>query len=362
MAVDQTVGLTVGDTFEENLLDSFPDPVVVLDKDRLITRLNPAARELVGGNFVGRDLAMALRVPRVLEAADTALEGEKETFYEISFPTPVARYFSLLAVPLRGEVAGAMLVFRDITSNRAAEKIRAAFVSNVSHELRSPIASLVGFIETLQGVARDDPAARSRFLKLMQEEAGRMSRIIDDLLSLSRVEAEEHQRPDGDVDIAEVIRSTAEVISIRAEDRDMSVDLNIAPDLPKAIGARDEVVQIVENLVNNAIKYGAKGTVVTVSAAVVARIPDVGGPGVVISVHNLGDSIPPNDLPRLTERFYRVDKGRSRTMGGTGLGLAIVKHMVNRHRGRLTIESTPEAGTTFTVYVPSQRSAIDRLS
>ena len=339
---------------DRSVLAGFPEPIILLNQAREIMMMNGAARELAGGDFTGRDLAMALRVPVLLEAADTATTDRNETTVELTFPSPVTRHYVLRASPLAGDTASTLLAFRDITSDKAAAEMRVNFVANVSHELRSPIASLVGFIETLQGAAKDDAAARERFLVMMQEEAARMSRIIDDLLSLSRVEAEEHRRPDDNVDVDSVIRSTAELLVLSAGNRNISLELHIGTGLPPAIGAHDEVVQILRNLMDNAIKYGNSGSTVTVSAAKFDRVPDFGGAGIRITVHNHGDPIPRDDLPRLTERFYRIDKGRSRAMGGTGLGLAIVKHLVNRHRGRLAIESTADTGTTFTVYLQSR--------
>ena len=248
--------------------------------------------------------------------------------------------------------AVALMVFHDVSSETMAEQMRQDFVANVSHELRSPIASLIGFIETLQGPAKEDAEARDRFLGIMGDEAQRMARMIDDLLSLSRVEASERMRPQEQVNIAELLSMTRELLLSRAKENAMELVFDIAPDLPVIAGDRDELMEVFQNLMDNAIKYGQDETFVKISAVQVDRIPEIGGAGIAVAVENEGEGIAPDQLPRLTERFYRVDKGRSREMGGTGLGLAIVKHIISRHRGRFNIESTVGKGATFTVYLP----------
>lgn len=338
---------------EAPILDSLPDPVIILNADREIVLINKAAAEIVSGNFTGRDLALALREPSVLEVTELVLAGQGPQVVDILFHAPVTRAFTVQAVPIDRRDAAAMLIFKDMTTVKAAEEMRADFVANVSHELRSPISSLFGFIETLQGAAKDDSDARERFLAMMHEEAARMSRLIDDLLSLSRVEAGEHIRPDGRVDLKAALKTTAELLHLRAQERNMSINIQCPDDLRDAVGVHDELIQVFQNLIDNALKYGEEGSVVTVTAGDIERSPDGRGPGVSVAVHNLGPTIPEQHLPRLTERFYRVDKGRSRDMGGTGLGLAIVKHILNRHRGRLAIESGDETGTTMTVQLPS---------
>ena len=228
--------------------------------------------------------------------------------------------------------------------------MRADFVANASHELRTPLAALSGFIDTLQGSARDDPAAREKFIGIMKTQANRMARLIDDLLSLSRIELNAHVRPDRPVDVVSIVRQVADGLQMLARDRGMTITIE-APAAPLIVpGDRDELLRVFENLVENALKYGASGKRVDLT---VARGESTQGPGeALIAVRDYGPGIAPEHLPRLTERFYRIDVGHSRAEGGTGLGLALVKHVVARHRGRLMIDSTAGAGATFTVRLP----------
>ena len=331
-----------------DILDSLPDPVLLLDAGRAVTRINPAARAVLGERALGRDLSHSLRHPDALSAVDAALGGGVRQGVEVSLPVPVARAFDLQALAAPGGQGGALVIMRDVTAVRQNERMRADFVSNVSHELRSPLATLIGFIETLRGPAANDPEARSRFLEIMDAEAARMSRLVDDLLSLARVEAREHVRPETELDLAPLLREAADMLAVRS---DLPVETSIAGDLPSVLGARDELTQVFENLLDNAVKYGGGG--IRLEAAAVSRIPDIGLPGARVAVIDAGPGIEEDDLPRLTERFYRADKARSRRLGGTGLGLAIVKHIVNRHRGRLAATSTVGRGSCFTVYLPS---------
>lgn len=336
------------------ILDILPDPVILLDGVRRVVAANRAAADLLGEGLVGFNLARALRHPGALDAADAVLEGEDWREVEVSLPVPVQRDFlvRVVALPPEERQVRAVLVLRDTTLARRAERMRADFVANVSHELRSPLSALVGIIETLRGPAAEDVEARMRFLEIMNREAGRMARLIDDLLSLSRVETNEHVLPRGQADVSLLLGQVAELLAGRAEARGMAVRLDIAPGLPKVMGAQDELTQVFQNLIDNSIKYGREETTIQVSAFLVERLPNADCPGVAVTVADQGDGIPKDDLPRLTERFYRVDKGRSRGAGGTGLGLAIVKHIVNRHRGRLHISSEVGEGTTVTVILP----------
>ena len=224
--------------------------------------------------------------------------------------------------------------------------MRADFIANAGHELKTPLATLLGFIETLLGPARDDAAARERFLGIMQEQSRRMARLVDDLLSLSRIELNEHVPPTGRVALAPLIESLAAALELRTAERGMRFALSFPPELPDAIGDRDELAQVFQNLFDNAVKYGRPNTEIMVTA-------EAAGSSLRVAVADRGDGISPEHLSRLTERFYRVDTARSRELGGTGLGLAIVKHIVNRHRGRLEIASTPGSGSTFEVVLRS---------
>ncbi len=337
------------------LIEALPDAVLLVDNQRTLVAANEAARDAFGNEIVGRDLALAVRHPAVLEAVEEVTDGGMPAEGEIGHGSGVVTTykFSVSDFPAETDQQFAVIVLRDVSAAKAGEQVRADFVANVSHELRSPLASLVGFIETLKGAARDDAEARERFLDIMQEEAGRMSRLVDDLLSLSRVEANEHVQPSDSVDLRGVLQAVSTALLRRAEERDVTIDLAVADDLPAVAGDEDQLIEVFNNLIDNAIKYGPGNSQVRVRAETAGRIPDIGGGGVAVSVHNAGEGIPREHLPRLTERFYRADKSRSREMGGTGLGLAIVKHIVNRHRGRLIIESRPGEGATFTVYLPT---------
>ncbi len=342
--------------FDTRLLNAFPDPVILLNQAREVVFANSAAADVLDTKYEGRDLALSFRVPEVLAAADVVMAGAAEQEVDISLQVPVPRKLKVRIVRFddaaAGDAAMALMVFNDVSSVTLAEQMRQDFVANVSHELRSPIASLIGFIETLQGPAKEDGEARERFLGIMGDEAQRMARMIDDLLSLSRVESVERLRPKQHVNIAELLTMTRELLIARAEERKMALVFDIAPDLPSLAGDPDELMEVFQNLMDNAIKYGRAASAVTVEATLVKSIPEIGGEGVAIAIINEGEGIAPEEIPRLTERFYRVDKGRSRKLGGTGLGLAIVKHIVSHHRGRFNIESTLGEGAKFTVYLP----------
>jgi two-component system phosphate regulon sensor histidine kinase PhoR len=243
-----------------------------------------------------------------------------------------------------------VIVLRDVTQRQRVEQMRVDFVANASHELRTPLASLLGFVETLQGPARNDPAAREKFLDIMRAQANRMSRLIDDLLSLSRIELNAHVQPDKPVDLNMVVGHVADTLGPLAHDR--SVVLSVDKRVPalEVRGERDELIRVFENLVENAIKYGASGGRVEITLDSVPK-PQGKGLDAVVTVRDFGPGIEAEHVPRLTERFYRVDAAKSREKGGTGLGLAIVKHIVARHRGRLGIESVPGEGTVFSVKI-----------
>ena len=351
-------GPVISTEAELTILDHLREPVILLGARREVIFANKAAVELLEASFFRRDLALSFRHPSVLEIADAVLAGADERSAEIDIHLPVPRVLLAHAIGVRASQPGqvrAVLTFNDVTEARSSAQIREEFVANVSHELRSPVAALVGFIETLRGSARDDAEARERFLAIMAEEASRMARLIDDLLSLSRVEATEHVRPREPVDIAMVLGGVRELLTRRAAERQMEICIDLADELAPVPGNRDELAEVFHNLLDNAVKYGRAGTQIRVTAEPVARIPNLGQPGLAIAVENEGEGIEAEHIPRLTERFYRVDKGRSRKLGGTGLGLAIVKHIVNHHRGRLMVESEVGKGARFTVYLPGPR-------
>ncbi|MDH3228410.1 MAG: phosphate regulon sensor histidine kinase PhoR [Alphaproteobacteria bacterium] len=331
-----------------HIMDAMPDPILLVRADRTVTRANRAARDVAGINIAGYDIAVGLRNPDLVDAVDRVLGGASGQAIEITFPVPVERRFAVRVEPLGAHLPdAAVVVFHDLTALEQTERMRADFVANVSHELKTPLTSLIGYIETLQGPARNDAKAQAKFLAIMDDQAKRMARLVDDLLSLARIEMDEHSRPTGSVPVEPILKETIGLLEPQAKKRNLSVALTVEADAAMAIGDRDQLAEVFENLIGNAIKYGSDGGQVTVVAKA-ARPGEIS-----ITVADDGEGIAPEHLPRLTERFYRVDAARSRERGGTGLGLAIVKHIVSRHRGRLSIESTPGAGSSFTVNLPA---------
>ena len=349
----------------EAVIAAVPDPLILLDGRRRVVRANAQAASFVGILEGPRDLAAVLRNPAVLGAADAVLRGEAARVVDFTVTVPIerqlrARLARLDPPSLDGAVV--VLSLHDITQLKRAEQMRADFIANASHELRTPLTTLTGFIETLRGPAREDAEARERFLAIMHEQAARMIRLVEDLLSLSRIELNEHVMPQGSVALGPLLHHLADTLELRAGERGMHIRLDMPPDLPDAMGDRDELAQLFQNLLDNAIKYGRAGSEISVAATNGARPPYGGGDAgdaafVSIAVRDQGEGIAREHLPRLTERFYRVDTARSRDMGGTGLGLAIVKHILNRHRGFLDIESALGAGSVFTVFLRPHRAA-----
>ena len=333
----------------ERVLDALYEPVLLVDGERRIAFMNATACDLFGADLTGRQLVRAIRHPAVLDALETVLSGSEQVRERVHLNLPLA---SLFHVAIQRFGKGAVVSLRDVGHEARAQEMRTDFVANVSHELRSPLAALKGMIETLQGPARDDPEAQARFLEIMEREARRMDRLISDLLSLSRVEVDERVRPTAPVDVAAVLGRVLSLARVNRRDRTVAPEI----DLPSAVvpGDEDQLEQVFANLVENAIKYSAPDTTVRLRLREVEKVPGIVGPALSVAVHNEGEPIAAEHIPRLTERFYRVDGGRSRDRGGTGLGLAIVKHIVNRHRGRLLIRSTAQEGTTFTVNLPRQ--------
>jgi two-component system phosphate regulon sensor histidine kinase PhoR len=341
----------------EAIIAAIPEPLIVLDERRRIIRANAQAAAFIHVTPEPRDLAATLRNPTVLAAADAVLSGEATRIVDFTVTAPIERQlrarFSRIAEPAHDDAA-AVLSLHDVTELKRAEQMRADFIANATHELRTPLATLIGFIETLRGPAREDAEARDRFLAIMHGQAARMARLIEDLLSLSRIELNEHVMPKGRVVVGLVLRQIAETLELRAAERGMSILLEVPPDLPDVLGDHDELAQVFQNLFDNAIKYGRTGSEIAVRAGTGwsrARGAGASEDSVGVAVHDEGEGIPREHLSRLTERFYRVDTARSREMGGTGLGLAIVKHILNRHRGSLEIESTPGIGSVFTVFL-----------
>lgn len=332
-------------------LDLVPMALLRLNGDDRVTFANEAARALFGAEIRDRIVTDVIRHPDFHAALDRArAEGRKRQTRLVLSTRAGSGHFDAHVAP--DGRAGALVAFEDQTALEQAAAIRRDFVANVSHELRTPLTALVGFIETLRGAARDDPAARERFLTIMEREAGRMIRLVNDLLSLSRVEAEEHRRPSETVEVNGLIRTV--LLTQREAAAQAGVVMEHRSEAPemRVRGDPDQLVQVFLNLAENGLKYGAAGGRLDFSVSRIPREPRLRGPAIAVEVADRGEGIDPLHLPRLTERFYRVDNHRSREKGGTGLGLAIVKHIVNRHRGRLKIESEPGKGSRFTVLLP----------
>ncbi|MEQ8666755.1 MAG: ATP-binding protein [Rhodospirillales bacterium] len=340
------------------VLDHIPDSVILVDERRRIVAANRAAEELLGNPRIGQDLAMSIRHPDILSAVDSAMQGDQPRDLETTLPGTPPRSIAVHAEWLDHDPSGlgitAVIVITDITASKRSEQMRADFVANASHELRSPLSAIIGFLETLAESAKEDAEARARFIEIMLRESRRMTRLIDDLLSLSRVEINEHVRPTGYVNIEVIVNQVTETLAGKAADRGIRFKAVVPAGLPRIIGDEEQLLQVLHNLVDNAIKYANPGSRIEIEAQSVNRVPGRTSPGISIAVSDESDGIPPDVIPRLTERFFRVDEARSRQLGSTGLGLAICKHIINRHRGHLTIDSTKGKGSTFTVFLPSQ--------
>ncbi|MGO8798868.1 MAG: ATP-binding protein [Roseiarcus sp.] len=338
--------------FCANLIDAMPEPAIIIGGDGRLAATNAPARALLPALKIGEPLVLALRAPDVIDSLRRVMAGGAPETVLWSERVPVERLFDVCVAPLpaeTGEVGAALLTLRDLTEARRVERMRVDFIANASHELRTPLASMLGFVDTLQGPARDDARAREKFLAIMREQGRRMARLVDDLLSLSRIEQNQHVRPEAPIDLALIARHVADTLAPLAEE--MGADLKVDASQPVVVaGDRDELVRVAENLIENAIKYGA-GTERTNAGRVEVSVTRTAREGW-LSVRDYGRGIAPEHLPRLTERFYRIDAGQSRSRGGTGLGLAIVKHIMARHRGRLTISSQVGQGSTFAVMAP----------
>lgn len=337
-----------------SLLAALPIPVMLVGPAERIEAVNPAAQRLFGADGTGRHYITALRQPSILDAVEQVLrDGQTRqcrylasaNAHDTTWQVTVAS----VGLPLG---RGVLLSFEDVSAVEEASQMRRDFVANVSHELRTPLTALLGFVETLKGAARDDPVARGRFLDIMDREAGRMARLVADLLSLSRVEEDERRRPMGDVELVGLIHGVAATFEPVAAAAGVILRLHLLPEPLTVPGDSGQLRQVITNLIENAIKYGGNGKPVDIALTRVALEPTLRSDAVRISFADQGEGIAPHHLPRLTERFYRVDAHRSREVGGTGLGLAIVKHIINRHRGRLRIESALGQGSTFTVILP----------
>lgn len=327
------------------MLDAVVQPVILVRNARVVLA-NRAALQEIGRHILGEDVRVAIRHPAAAARLAQSDGAEADRPIELVGLGSIDKRWEM-RVDAAGPYRAVQLI--DRTGAYAAERMRVDFVANASHELRTPLASILGFIETLGDEAGDDPEVRGRFLRVMFDEARRMQRLVEDLISLSRIEAEKHRLPDTPVDLASLVEEVRAEIADADRDRGEAVVATVDPDVPDVCGDRARLSQMLHNLIGNALKYGRLGTPVTVALR-------RDGGMVRLSVADQGEGIAPEHIPRLTERFYRVDAGRSRTLGGTGLGLAIVKHIVERHRGRLDIASRPGIGTTVTVLLPPAKA------
>ncbi len=338
------------------IIDAMPSPVVAIDSGGIAIAANARARIMLPALRMQQPVVLAFQAAELIETIDRVISTGQPDRAHYSERVPAERWYEVHIVPVRPPAVAPgsgrsmlLLTFHDLTPLYRVEQMRADFVANASHELRTPLAALSGFIETLQGPARDDPQARAKFLGIMQGQASRMARLIDDLLSLSRIELRSHINPDGPADLVAIIRQVLDSLQTLARERGVTLTMSAPVDAVTVRGDRDELTRLFENLVENALKYGASGKRVEVRIEVVQS---GGTDEAKVSVRDYGPGIAPEHLPRLTERFYRVDVGQSRAEGGTGLGLALVKHILNRHRGRLQIESRLGEGSTFSAFLP----------
>ncbi|MDO5604439.1 MAG: ATP-binding protein [Paracoccus sp. (in: a-proteobacteria)] len=356
----------------QDLIAAMPVPVLAVDGAARVMAANAAATALLGAPLTDRPFVTVLRHPVVVQAVDAVLDpahveppvpdptlmavasgGHRNRVVISARGRDIPAEITVSALPGR---AGALIVIEDSSGREAAEQQRRDFVANVSHELRTPLTALMGFIETLRGPARNDADARERFLAIMEAEASRMNRLVLDLLSLSRVESEERRRPAEQIDLAMLVRAVAATLAPQAAAQGVQIRVEGADAGPELVaGDADQLTQVFHNLVENAVKYGGSGGEVILCLRRIAHEPTLRGPALSVTVRDHGEGIDSIHLPRLTERFYRVDNHRSRQQGGTGLGLAIVKHIINRHRGKLRVESELGQGSSFSVILPVQR-------
>lgn len=347
-------------TEREILVDTLPDILIMTNDEKIIVRTNRAARAIFGQNLAGKHLREVVHSDGLLQAVNSVSQDLKGREVEFHLLHPASYDFRAtierFPIPSAGGIS-IIIALNNITELKRVEQMRADFVANASHEIRTPLASIMGFIETLQGPAKEDAQARDMFLTIMAEQGHRMSRLISDLLSLSKIEMNASTKPVGRVDLNNLLQKEAAGFERQAADKNMHIRLDILEDLPAANGDAGELAQIFHNLIGNALKYGNPDTEVTVTARVTTILPQ--DPilqnitrALSVAVRDRGEGIAKEHLPRLTERFYRVDSARTRSIGGTGLGLAIVKHILNRHQGTVTVDSSVGEGSVFTVYLP----------
>ncbi|WP_027169314.1 ATP-binding protein [Mesorhizobium sp. WSM3224] len=336
----------------EYLAAAVADPLIIFDHSATMVHANAAAFAAFGGLAPGMSLALKFRAPEMQSLLDSILSGRVAAdAVDYTEKLPVERTYRVSASTVGHATGLYVLVFKDQSETRRIDRMRADFIANASHELRTPLASIAGFIETLRGPARNDPAARDQFLQIMQNQTGRMARLIDDLLSLSRLEMKPYLSPGTEVDLRQTIDSVIDSLGPLARENGVVIEREFANGRLVVPGDRDELFQVFENLLENACKYGQSGGHVTVS---IAGAEDAQQPGFDVTIRDYGPGIAEEHIPRITERFYRVDVENSRTQKGTGLGLSIVKHILTRHNARLSIKSEVGKGAAFTVHLPAR--------
>ncbi len=352
---------TISDTA---VLDSLPDPIIVIDRAGNILGANLSARTSFGKNITNKNIDKLFRSNNFINAVSKVLNKESKSENLIFYTDPPESqklYAHIKQLPwLSKGKAVAVISIYDMTKSMKIEKMQSDFVANASHELRTPLSIISGFIETLQTSAKDDADARDKFLKIMAEQAEYMSSLIENLLSLSRIELNQDQQPTDKVEVLDIAEEVAQALSIKAAEREMKIRIFSDDNLPPVIGDKAQIKQVIQNLTDNAVKYGLSGTEVTIRLKNAEKIPASKslkvskGAAVAISVNNKGPKIEPEQLARLTERFYRMQEHKDLNIKGTGLGLAIAKHIIIRHRGNLTVNSNGYNGTTFTIYLPTE--------
>lgn len=348
-ATTETVGLQR--LSGEYLAAAVADPLIIFDRTAAIVHANAAAFAAFGGIAPGISLPLKFRAPEMQALLDSVLSGDVASdVVDYIEKLPVERAYRVSASSVGHGTDLYVLVFKDQSETRRIDRMRADFIANASHELRTPLASIAGFIETLRGPARNDAAARDQFLQIMQNQTGRMARLIDDLLSLSRLEMKPYLRPGTEVDLRQIVDSVIDSLAPLARENSVVIERDFAEGPLDVPGDRDELFQVFENLLENACKYGQSGGRVVVSIAHSDADPE---PGIDVTIRDFGPGIPEEHIPRITERFYRIDVETSRTQKGTGLGLSIVKHILTRHNARLTIKSEIGQGAAFSVHLPA---------
>jgi two-component system, OmpR family, phosphate regulon sensor histidine kinase PhoR len=329
------------------LVNALPDTAIIVGEQGTVLAANRNADEFFEDEIVGKHLTTILRAPTVLQAVDDAILKAEIGRVSLVVRTPVPRTYDVYVAPMglgknHGRIA--MLTLHDQTYGEQIERMRSDFVANASHELRTPLATLTGFIETMQGAAKNDTKAKAKFLILMKTQADRMARLIDDLLSLSRIEVSEHVPPSEHVDLSLVVKQEVELLATMAKQAECTVSVDVPQNLV-VIGDANQLSQVAHNLIENAIKYAGQGKTIEIAGSSLNGIAT-------LSVRDNGPGIAAHHVPRLTERFYRASVQDSRNRGGTGLGLAITKHILNRHRGKLQIQSELGQGSTFSIHLP----------